>query len=465
MSQSLPLRVRASVTRRRAIAWSTALSFLGAACGVRTPAPAGESASAQLKPGTIRYLHWDRPRDEVYQQVWDEFSAKHPGVKVELMTIPSGVSYLDKLTSMIVANDPPDIFALDRSQLDPFVHQGAMVDLTPLVKRDAAKARWNDILPSLQSQYTYEGKIVEFPNGPVNIGIFYNKDAFDRAGLKLPAESWTWDDLLETARALTERTPGGDVVQWGLGWVNSFFEPWVWANGGEVYDKPFNMTKCLLDQPAAYNGIQWYADLIHRRGVAPRQSQYQGFSVWEMFYKAPVRFPMVMSGSWRVPDIMKNAQFQWDVAPLPKGPAGTNGGITWSGGTCIARVSKVIEQSWALTLFMWGPERERQVVMQTGANLRANLPNYITTIKDPEVNRTLDRLAAAGTIPRNYGRVFFHALLSDRERPILPGYAAADASKALNGALNDVWEGNRGAAEALRAAVPVINAALANKPR
>jgi hypothetical protein len=40
--------------------------------------------------------------------------------------------------------------------------------------------------------------------------------------------------------------------------------------------------------------------------------------------------------------------------------------------------------------------------------------------------------------------------------------AAADASKALNAALTEVFEGKRSAAEAMQAVVPGLNAALAS---
>lgn len=432
-------------------AWPAAAA-LAAACGTRDAG--SPSSGATLQPAKIRYLHWDRLRDEAYQAVWNQFSQQNPGVQVELNTV-TGV-YTEKLLSMLIADDAPDIFALDRKQLEPFVQQGSVADLTSYVKRDDRKARWGDLLPSLQAEYTLNGKMVEFPNGPVDVGIFYNKDEFAKQALTLPKEGWTWEDLAQTAQRLTQQ----DGSQWGFGWVNSFFEPWVWGNGAEVYDKPFGMTRCLLDQPKATAGLQWYGDLVTKRRVAPRPSEYTGFSVWEMFYKAPARFPLVMSGSWRVQPVTQNVQFAWDVAPLPRGPVGKDLNITWSGGTCINKGSKVADQAWALTVSMWGPEREREEVMMTGANLRANLPNYQTTIKDPEVEKAVAKLAQAGTLPPSYGKVFFHALLTSKQQPVLPP-EATDASKALTTALMEVFEGKRSAAEAMQSEVPRMNTVLA----
>ncbi|MGH2354902.1 MAG: extracellular solute-binding protein, partial [Chloroflexota bacterium] len=111
--------VGAGWTRRR-MAQTAAVGLampVAAACGgpqAEAPVPSGKLPSAK-----VRYLHWDRPRDEVYARVWQEFSQQHPGVQVELNTITG--AYTEKLLTMLVSGDAPDIFALDRSQLEPFV--------------------------------------------------------------------------------------------------------------------------------------------------------------------------------------------------------------------------------------------------------------------------------------------------------------------------------------------------------
>ena len=35
--------------------------------------------------------------------------------------------------------------------------------------------------------------------------MYFNKDAFDEAGLDYPEAGWSWEDLLATAQALTQR--------------------------------------------------------------------------------------------------------------------------------------------------------------------------------------------------------------------------------------------------------------------
>jgi len=57
--------------------------------------------------------------------------------------------------------------------------------------------------------------------------------------------------------------------------------------------------------------------------------------------------------------------------------------------------------------------------------------------------------------------VFFHALLSSRQRPVTPP-AAAEPIKALNAALTEVYEGKRTATEAMQAVIPGVNAALSS---
>ncbi len=61
-------------------------------------------------------------------------------------------------------------------------------------------------------------------------------------------------------------------------------------------------------------------------------------------------------------------------------------------------------------------------------------------------------------MPPGYG-VFFHALQTTKQRPVVPA-GAAEPNKVLNAALTEVFEGQRNAAEAMRSVVPALNAAL-----
>ncbi|GEM_PF-1259846 len=437
---------------------SSAQPATSAASATAASVSANSAAAPAAKAEVIQYLNWDTDRKDAYEAVWKEFSAAHPGTTVEWFQV-SG-SYTDKLTAMVAAGDPPTVFALDRSILDPYIP--AVADLTALVARDGAAAAWSDLLPSLQDQYTVNGKIIEYPNGPVDIGVLVNHDALAAVGQDPPTTKWTWNDLLSTSRRLLKKD-GATVSQWGFGWLNGFYQPWVWASGGECFDKSLYMSKCLLDQTPAVSGLQWFGDLGVKEKVTPTPSGYKGIDIQKSFYQGAVRFPLVAAGSWEIRFIPTNLPFKWSVVPLAVGPAGNNGSITWSGGTCIAKNSQLLDAAWQLILFMWGPKRELETATATGMNLRGNLPQFQGTIKAPAVADGINKRVSSGTLPQGYQETFFNPLLTSQQQPILPGYASKSGS-VLNAALNDVFEGKKGAQDAMTAAVPTINQILAQKP-
>lgn len=112
---------------------------------------------------------------------------------------------------------------------------------------------------------------------------------------------------------------------------------------------------------------------------------------------------------------------------------------------------------------MWGPKRELATATATGMNLRGNLPQFQATLNAPGVSAGINKLIGNGTLPAGYQETFFTPLLTSQQMPVLPGYAAK-ANGVLNTALNDVFEGKKGAQEAMQGAVPTVNQILAAQP-
>ena len=208
--------------------------------------------------------------------------------------------------------------------------------------------------------YAYDGKQYEIPydHGPIILG--YNKDLFDAAGVSYPDETWTMDNFLEAATALTQ----GDS-QWGYGgYYNgivglgnelgiSLTGPW----GGEVFNEAED--KLLIDSAESVGALQWWADLIHVHKAAPMPAQAQAIPNGPWVSGQAAMFALA---SWGTPTLIQNAQFKWDVAPWPKGPAGAKAG-SFGSGFGITRDSKHADMAWTYMHdylskegmeFMWG---------------------------------------------------------------------------------------------------------------
>ena len=102
--------------------------------------------------------------------------------------------------------------------------------------------------------------------------LYYNKDLFDKAGVKYPDENWTWDDLLAAVEKLTVKDAGGKVtaVCAGDGRRNKY-DKWVNQNGGAILDDYRNPSKCMLADPESVAAVKYFADMMNH-GYAMRDA-------------------------------------------------------------------------------------------------------------------------------------------------------------------------------------------------
>lgn len=149
--------------------------------------------------------------DEKMKELIERFMEKHPNIKVTTQSAPYGQFY-QKLDTQIAAESAPDVWLSDGVLVMKYAERDAAKDLTEWIERDLDK----DAYYGLEFNMDAEGKYWAVPQG-IQIGaLFYNKDMFDKAGVDYPDESWTWDDLKETAAQLTLDTQDNNANESGF---------------------------------------------------------------------------------------------------------------------------------------------------------------------------------------------------------------------------------------------------------
>lgn len=127
---------------------------------------------------------------------------KLTGAKVKVTAVPyDQVSVKATLDFQSGANefDVIDYFYTYKGQL---AEDGVIDDVTDLIERDKAEIKPEDFIKSIYDQYTlHDGRRYGLPYDGDSHVLFYNKELFDRHGLK-PAT--TWDEYTENARVITE---------------------------------------------------------------------------------------------------------------------------------------------------------------------------------------------------------------------------------------------------------------------
>ena len=142
-----------------------------------------------------------------YQALVAAFEVAHPGIDIELIHIPSQSDYRLRLGADFAAGDRPmscssTTVAMRRSR--PWACWSRWMPYLP----DSDVIRDSDFFPEATDPFRWRGELMCIPQNISSLVVYYNKDLFDAAGLDHPAEDWTWDDFLATAKALTRDLDG-----------------------------------------------------------------------------------------------------------------------------------------------------------------------------------------------------------------------------------------------------------------
>ncbi len=301
-----------------------------------------------------------------YQGLEAAFEAGHPDIDVELIHVADQGDYRQRLAADFAAGTPADVVLLNYRRYAQFAARGVLEPLGPRLRQSSLVGE-ADFYEQALSPFRWDGELMCIPQNLSSLVVYYDKDAFDTAGLPYPADDWTWDEFLATAKALTLDTDGdGTTDQHGLGTDASIFRvaPFIWQNGGELVKlsqstgQPFALA---FDTPATREAIQWFVDLQTVHHVVPDAVEEAAMSSEDRFQAGTVA--MFLNSRRGVPAYREIDAFDWDVAALPTGtqPAG----ILHSDAYCMPTGARDKDATWSFIEFANSPEGQA-IIAQSG---------------------------------------------------------------------------------------------------
>ena len=246
-----------------------------AGCGSDTESKTADSGSASGDTVTIRFTWWgNQTRHEYTQKILDKYTELNPNVKFE--AIPAGWDgYFDKLSAQAASGTLPDIIQMDYLYLATYANNNTVADLQPYIDDgtiDVSQISENDL-----NTGKIDDKIAGLVGGTGTIAVGYNPEVFEEAGLEEPdpSDPWTWDEFVDTAKTITEKT-GKYGVSSGPVDDTNLFNYWVRQHGEQLFSDDnkslgyeddqilvdyLNMWKDLMDadaepDPDEYSQIQ-----------------------------------------------------------------------------------------------------------------------------------------------------------------------------------------------------------------
>lgn len=273
--------------------------------------PAAEASTGETAEGVVevQLMGWASSDAENtrLQEVVDQFNEAHENIHVSLNLVPQ---YDEKLQASLAGGSPPDVFYIDSLRLPDLVEAGA------LEPYEANALDPDDFYPSLRQAFTLDGTFWCPPKDFSTLALVYNPALFEQAGVEPPTADWTWEDMQAAATAISENVEGVH----GLSLPPDFarYIAFLYQAGGSVANEDFS--EMTINSPEALTALNYYVNLI-LDGAAATPADLDSGWPGEAFGKGLAA--MVVEGNWIVPFLEDNyPDLEWEVVPLPAGPAG-----------------------------------------------------------------------------------------------------------------------------------------------
>jgi len=305
--------------------------------------PAAVSAqSATDDVVTIRvWGGWGHFRETTLLKIVEAFEAAHPHIRVELQEVNGD---MEGLQVQLIGGVAPDVYMVRAESMPVFVAEGLAHDLTALYERDI---RLDDYLPAWGS-VLFDGRFYGVPaegGGYREDAMFVNRDIFARAGIVPPGpnveEAITFDEWFDIARRLTiDRNADGVPEQWGTHFRTTRWYFFLPSNGVNVFTDDHSDT--LIDTPEAIEVL----DILQRINTnynAPNTYWFENEAnvATNIYWRSRV--------SAGAPENIQD-KFDWSVAPMPAGLAGSVG-LTKMNPFVINPSTEHLEEAWAFLRF------------------------------------------------------------------------------------------------------------------
>ncbi|MFE7478885.1 ABC transporter substrate-binding protein [Streptomyces sp. NPDC057552] len=361
-----------------------ALSVLTTACTGQSGTGATDDPKAET---TINFWHgWSSPAEvKAVKDNIARFEKAHPNIKVNI----SGNINDDKLNQALRAggsNGPDVVSSFTTANVGKFCSSGAFADLKPFVEK--SRLDLEKTFPKILLDYTqFEGKRCALPLLTDAYGLYYNKDAFKKAGITAPPK--TMSELASVAKKLTVEK--GDSYE-QLGFMPNFhgYETVVshymssWDHAYFDKDGKSNIAK----DPAFAEMFTYQKKLVDSLGGYTRLEKYRGtfgdeWSAEHPFHTGQVA--MQLDGEWRLGMAEDaGADFEIGVAPMPVADDEADSyGKGYLSGTVvgIAPASKKQNAAWELVKYM---TTDTEAVVNFSNGIR-NVPSTLAALKSPDL--------------------------------------------------------------------------------
>jgi sn-glycerol 3-phosphate transport system substrate-binding protein len=390
---------------------------------------------AAVAPGTATELTMyypvavGGPLTKIVDGIVADFMEENPDISVKAIYAGNYNDARIKALAALKSGQPAQLSVMFSIDIYELIEQDAIVAFDDVVETAEEKAWLDSFYPTLMENGRTAGKTWGIPFQRSTIVMYYNKDAFQAAGLDPSKPPATWDEMVAVGKKLTK--PDGS--QWGVMIPSTGYPYWMFGaltmqNGQVLMNGDGDTT--YFDSPAVIGALQFWKDLGNKHAVMPKGTIEWG-TLRQNFLEGKTAIMWHSTGNLTA--VKKNATFDFGVAMLPASKR--RGTPTGGGNFYIFKKTTPEERKAAMRLikFMTSPDRSAEWSMKTGymgvspaAYETEALKQYVKEFPYAAVARDQLKYATAELSTYQTGRV--RKLLDDAIQAALTGSKTPEAA-------------------------------------
>lgn len=341
---------------------------------------------------TLRYSIWDKNQAPAMEQIVTEFKKTNPNIDVKVEVTPFA-QYWTKLETAATGGSAADVFWMNGPNFIKYASNNIIMPLDDKISAD--KLDLNNYPAALVSLYTYNGKHYALPKDFDTVGLWYNKQLFDAAGVKYPDATWNWTTLRDAARKLTNPAKGVWGIAAQMANQEGFYNT-IPQNGGYVISP--DRKSSGYDTPATIGGLQFWINLIQDKS-SPTLAQMTDTPALSLFESGKVA--MMYTGSWNAIEFATNSytKDKVDVTVLPQGQQRAT--VIHGLGNVINANTQHSQEAWEFVKFL-GSKEAADIQAKTGTVIPAyngTQADWVKAYSNFHVQAYIDELAYAVPYP------------------------------------------------------------------
>jgi multiple sugar transport system substrate-binding protein len=366
-------------------------------------------------------MAWGGPNTyvPVAERLVAQFNEEHPDIHVTYQPV-QWQNYYQTFLTAVTGGAAPDVSTGAFPQAVQYAAMDEILDLDPILEKWKAENNpvLDDFLPDILEMERYEGVLAGIPWNADPRQIWYNKDAFDQAGIEtMPT---TWDEFLEVCKQIKEKTEYIPFNWSAAQQMSTHLSIMLMAQNGTGWSNK-DGTGAFEDLEPVVEMLAFIGELYKNEYVAPGIAGYKTADADILFYSEKVA--MFFSSPLNQIDQYPGLEDKVFAMPPLAGPRGSSMTYVWPNYVMAFKQTKYPEE--ARIFLEWWVLNCQPLYFEGGLN---SMPARLSTLDnafyaDRKIAQEIKNVVLTNSTTPVYPAPFLYLAFNQIEGEEMPGNA------------------------------------------